>query len=57
MRSHIEGKFLADDELTTIQIKKRTRNRLGSNGTKCESWDGIVNRLMDENIKFKDVNK
>lgn len=36
------------DEDTTLPIKKETRDRLGTFGSKKETWDQIVNRLMDE---------
>lgn len=36
-------------EDTSIPIKKTTRERLGNLGNKNESWDRLLNRIMDEN--------
>jgi len=33
---------------TTIPIKKITRDRIKSYGKKGESWDDLMNRIMDE---------
>lgn len=33
--------------LTTIQVKTETRDRLKSIGKKGESYDAIINRLLD----------
>jgi hypothetical protein len=35
-------------EMTTIQLKKTTRDKLKGLGSKGESWDSLLNRLMDE---------
>ena len=35
-------------ELTTIPIQKLTRDRLRNVGRKGESWDKLLNRLLDE---------
>jgi len=32
---------------TSIPLKKSTRERLGTFGNKNESWDRLLNRLMD----------
>jgi hypothetical protein len=39
--------LMADSDRTTIQIRKRTRDRLDSMGKRRESYDLILNRLMD----------
>ncbi|MDD4377748.1 MAG: hypothetical protein PHH48_06400 [Eubacteriales bacterium] len=33
---------------TSIPLKKTTRERLGTFGNKNESWDRLLNRLMDK---------
>ena len=33
---------------TTLAIKKTTRDRLRELGTKGETWDELINRLIDE---------
>ncbi|MEM3426519.1 MAG: hypothetical protein QXI42_12075 [Thermoproteota archaeon] len=33
--------------ITTIKVRKRMRRRLAELGAKGESYDGIVNRLID----------
>jgi len=35
-------------DITTIQMKKETRERLKTFGYKSESYDTILNRLMDQ---------
>ena len=35
-------------EDTSIPLKKSTRERLGTFGNKNESWDKVLNRLMNE---------
>lgn len=46
-------------DLTTIPIQKRTRDRLRAIGRKGESWDALLNRLMDERegrpVEFEQV--
>ncbi|WP_334168699.1 hypothetical protein [Phocaeicola paurosaccharolyticus] len=42
------------EEDTTIPIKKVTRERLGTIGNKNETWDKLLNRLMDE-LENKEV--
>lgn len=34
-------------DLTTIKIKKSTRNRLAQHGRKNETYDDIINQLLD----------
>ena len=36
---------------TSIPLRKSTRERLGKFGNKNESWDKLLNRLMDEAYK------
>jgi hypothetical protein len=36
------------DALTTIQLTKRTRDRLKQLGSKGETYDEILNRLLDQ---------
>jgi hypothetical protein len=38
---------LMDSDRTTIQITKKTRERLDAMGKRRESYDIILNRLMD----------
>ena len=38
---------MANNMLTTIQIKKETREKLKRFGHKAESYDDIIQRLMD----------
>lgn len=38
---------------TTIRINKSTRDRLVEIGKKSESYDVIINRLLDEHEKSK----
>jgi len=39
---------MSDEDLTTISIKKSTRDHLKTKGTKGESWDSLVNRILGE---------
>jgi len=39
---------MSDEDLTTISLKKGTRDRLKKYGAKGESWDELVNRILDE---------
>ncbi len=43
------------DEITSIRITKKTRERLARLGNKGETWDTLVNRLIDEVEKRKIV--
>jgi hypothetical protein len=38
---------MSDEELTTISLTKVTRDRLKEYGQKGESYDKIMNKLMD----------
>jgi hypothetical protein len=40
--------MVRNSEDTSIPLKKSTRERLGTFGNKNESWDRLLNRLMDE---------
>ncbi len=40
-------------EKTTIQLDVTTRNRLAEFGRKPESYDDLVNRLLDEIEEYK----
>lgn len=44
-------------EDTTLPLKKGTKERLGTFGNKNESWDKLLNRLMDEikNAKLQEA--
>jgi hypothetical protein len=42
---------MSDEDLTTISLKKKTRNRLKKEGGKGESWDELINRILDEREK------
>jgi hypothetical protein len=39
--------------LTTLQVKTETRDRLKSIGKKGESYDAIINRLLDNKTKVR----
>ena len=41
------------DELTTIKVKKETRDVLKSVGKKGETYDDIINRLLDRVLRRK----
>jgi hypothetical protein len=47
------------DALTTIPLRRGTRDRLRSFGRKGESWDALLIRLMDERerriVEFEEV--
>ena len=34
---------------TTIKVTKKTRNRLAKLGSKDETFDQLINRILDEN--------
>lgn len=40
---------------TSIPLKKATRDKVGDQGKKSESWDKLLNRLVDENIQYKNA--
>jgi predicted CopG family antitoxin len=42
---------MSDEDLTTIQLKKKTRERLKKEGDKGESYDDVINRILDEKEK------
>lgn len=41
------------EELTSIKIKKSTRDVLKSVGKKGETYDDIINRLLDRALRRK----
>jgi len=41
------------EEFTTIKIRKETRDVLKSVGKKGETYDGIINRLLDRVLRRK----
>ncbi|MDH5448745.1 MAG: hypothetical protein OEY24_04950 [Candidatus Bathyarchaeota archaeon] len=41
------------EELTSIKIKKSTRDVLKSVGKKSETYDDIINRLLDRVLRRK----
>ncbi|MCW4055149.1 MAG: hypothetical protein NWE82_00025 [Candidatus Bathyarchaeota archaeon] len=41
------------DELTSIKIRKATRDVLKSVGKKGETYDAIINRLLDRVLRRK----
>jgi len=45
---------LEDNNLTTVKIRKDTRERLASMGSKKETYNDIINRLMD---RYEQSNK
>jgi len=48
--------MVRNPEDTSIPLKKSTRERLGVFGNKNESWDRLLNRMMDE-IEIKESKK
>lgn len=47
------GSSLKEDEITQIPLKKSTRARLRDIGKKGETYDTIINRLIDNSKKKK----
>jgi hypothetical protein len=45
---------MPDDKITTIKLKTATRGRLADYGKKSETFDQIVNRLLDEVYKRRE---
>jgi hypothetical protein len=39
------------EHITTVQILKTTRKRLNSIGTKAQSYDDIINQLIDHMLE------
>ena len=37
-----------DDQITTLRVRKSTRDRLRELGKKDDSYDDIINRLIEE---------
>jgi len=46
-------KYNEEDEMTTISISKRTRDRINDRGCRGETYDTIINRTFDEADKRK----
>ncbi len=44
-------------DITTIQLRKETRNRLLEIGMKKETYDDLVNRLIDFYLSYKGKEK
>ena len=44
-------------EKTTIQVSKETRNRLDAIGMKKDTYDDIVNRLLDQQARKRKYKK
>jgi len=44
------------DELTSIKLRRETRDRLRSLGRKGESYDQIINKLIDIYLERCNVN-
>lgn len=40
-------------DITTIRVEKATRDRLGKYGYKSESFNDILNKLMDNSKELK----
>lgn len=38
---------MGEEEITTIQLTKETRDRLAKVGNKTETYDAVINRLID----------
>ena len=46
------------EDVTTIQIKRKTRDKLDKYGTRHESYDDIINKILNElESKRKDSKK
>lgn len=41
---------MESDDGTYIRVKKSTRERLGNIGTKKDSYDSVINMLIDQYI-------
>jgi len=39
--------------LTTIQVRTETKDRLKSIGRKGESYDAVINRVLDEREQYE----
>jgi len=39
------------DDITSLKVRKATRDRLGKLGNKTETYDDLLNRLMDSYSK------
>jgi hypothetical protein len=46
---------LSELKLTTIKVRKETRDALKSVGKKGETYDEIINRLLDRALRRKRV--
>jgi hypothetical protein len=44
---------MSEEKLTTIKIKPQTRDTLKSVGKKGETYDEIINRLLDRVLRRK----
>jgi hypothetical protein len=44
-------------DVTTVQMKRTTRDRLDKYGTRHESYDTIINNVINELEEFKRQNK
>jgi hypothetical protein len=44
------------EEVTTVQIKRKTRDRLERYGTRHESYDAIMKKVLDE-LESKRIGK
>lgn len=40
-----------EEEITTLRVKVTTRDRLASIGNKDDTFDALINRLLDEHEK------
>ena len=45
-----------DKELTTIPIKKETRNKLRKIANKSESWNDVIDRLYENTLVINATN-
>jgi len=45
--------YMSEEKLTTIKIKQQTRDALKSVGKKGETYDDIINRLLDRALRRK----
>jgi hypothetical protein len=45
------------EDVTTVQMKRTTRDRLDKYGTRHESYDTIINNVINELEEFKRQNK
>jgi hypothetical protein len=43
-----------DREITTISLRRSTKKRLDEHGFEGMTYEGILNKIMDENERYQD---